>query len=96
MESLLWAALYPLWADSVRVDINLDCNTDLKVPLTVGTHSEPSRGSNKKIIIMRIIMICFFFLIYPFIHFRNFPEASGFDKSPAHEKIKESGRSMNF
>lgn len=48
MESLFWSVLYPLRADLMRVKIDLCCDTDLKIPPTVGAHSKPPRGSNKK------------------------------------------------
>ena len=48
MESSPWPALYPLRADPVRAVISLGRGTDLKVPPTVGAHSRPPRGSDKK------------------------------------------------
>ena len=48
IESPLWPALYPLRADPVRVGISLGCGTGLKVSPTVGAHSGPPRGSDKK------------------------------------------------
>ena len=48
MESPLWPALYPLWADSVRAGISLGCGMGLKVPPKVGAHSGPPRGSDQK------------------------------------------------
>lgn len=48
MESPLWPVFYPLRADPVRAEINLGCDTGLKVPPTVGAHSGPPRGLDKK------------------------------------------------
>ena len=52
MESLLWPALYPLRANPVLAGISLGCGIGLKVPPTVGAHSGPPRGLDKKIIII--------------------------------------------
>ena len=48
IKSPLWLALYPLQVDPVRAGISLGCDAGLKVPPTVGAHSGPPRGSDKK------------------------------------------------
>lgn len=48
MELLFCPALYSLRVNSMRAEISLTYDTDLKVPSTIEAHLRPPRGLDKK------------------------------------------------